>query len=161
VKEAAKNELRAGKRSAGALGDNLSLWEYAQFQAMRSMLGEDFKPQNGAEQALVDSLAICQTSFLTWMGRLSMQSSSQAILDERSQRDRDGWEPPRLDQAQSMEQSMAMAERFNRMFLRTLRSLRDLRRFNPTVFVQNAGQVNVSTQQIVQQGGSVLSRDDS
>jgi hypothetical protein len=46
-------------------------------------------------------------------------------------------------------QFAAMVDRFNRIFLRTLRALRDLRRYAPaTVVVQNAGQVNVGGQQV-------------
>jgi hypothetical protein len=37
-----------------------------------------------------------------------------------------------------------MADRFNRMFLRTLRQMRDLRRYGTPVVIQNAGQVNVA-----------------
>jgi hypothetical protein len=40
--------------------------------------------------------------------------------------------------------TMAMAERWNRIMLRTLRALRDLRRYSQPVLIQNAGQVNVS-----------------
>ena len=40
-----------------------------------------------------------------------------------------------------------MADRFNRLMLRTRRGLRDLRRYGP-VIVQNAGQVNVADQQV-------------
>ena len=43
---------------------------------------------------------------------------------------------------------MAMAERWNRVFLRTLRALRDLRRYAPTVMIQNAEQVNIGGQQL-------------
>jgi len=46
-----------------------------------------------------------------------------------------------------------MAERFNGMFLRTLKALRDLRRQVPGVVVQNAGQV-VGAQQRVNLGRS-------
>ena len=40
-----------------------------------------------------------------------------------------------------------MVDRFNRMLLRTLRGLRDLRRYAPVV-IQSAGQVNVGAQQV-------------
>ena len=53
-----------------------------------------------------------------------------------------------MDDAEAIEQAMAMGDRFNRIFLRTLRALRDLRRYAPTVVVQNAGQVNVGGQQV-------------
>ena len=41
-----------------------------------------------------------------------------------------------------------MVERFHRMYLRSFRALRDLRRYAPSVVVQNAGQVNVGGQQV-------------
>ena len=41
-----------------------------------------------------------------------------------------------------------MVERFNGIFLRTLKALRDLRRQVPGVVVQNAGSINVGQQQL-------------
>ena len=46
------------------------------------------------------------------------------------------------------EQTRAMVDRFNRMFLRTLRTLCNLRKVPLAVVVQNAGQVNVGGQQV-------------
>jgi hypothetical protein len=40
-----------------------------------------------------------------------------------------------------------MAERWHGIVLRTLRALRDPRRYTPAVIVRNAGQVNVATRQ--------------
>jgi hypothetical protein len=42
----------------------------------------------------------------------------------------------------------AIAERWNRTLVRTLRALRDLRRYAPTVMIQNAVQVNLRGQQV-------------
>jgi hypothetical protein len=39
-------------------------------------------------------------------------------------------------EAEALEQALRMAEQWNRIFLRTLR---DLRRYAPTVMIQNAG----------------------
>ena len=41
-----------------------------------------------------------------------------------------------------------MVDRFNRIFMRTLWALRDLRWYTPLVIVQNAEQVNVAEQQM-------------
>lgn len=41
-----------------------------------------------------------------------------------------------------------MVDRFNKLFVRTLRALRDLRRYASSMIVQNAGQVNVGAQQL-------------
>jgi hypothetical protein len=47
-----------------------------------------------------------------------------------------------------------MSKRFHRMFLRTLHALRDLRRYAGPVIVQQAGQVNVGSQQVNVAGAS-------
>ncbi len=47
-----------------------------------------------------------------------------------------------------MEQATAMVVRFNRLFPRTLRQRRDLRRYAPRVTIQNAGQVNIGVRQV-------------
>ena len=41
-----------------------------------------------------------------------------------------------------------MVDRFNRLFTRTLRSLRDLRRYSASVVVQNVGQLNLGQAQV-------------
>lgn len=41
-------------------------------------------------------------------------------------------------------QGAEMADRFNRLFLRTLRQLRDLRRYNVPVMINNPQQVNIA-----------------
>lgn len=41
-----------------------------------------------------------------------------------------------------------MADRWQKTFLRTLRALRDLRRYASNVVIQNAGQVNLANQQV-------------
>ncbi len=41
-----------------------------------------------------------------------------------------------------------MEDRFNRLFLRTLRALADLRRRSQPVVIRRAGQVNVGRQQV-------------
>jgi hypothetical protein len=58
--------------------------------------------------------------------------------------------------AQAIEQAGAMVDRFNRIFLRTLRALRDLRRGPQPVLVQNAQQVNVGQQQVNVAAGGPL-----
>ena len=50
--------------------------------------------------------------------------------------------------AEALEQAGAMVDRFNRILLRTLRALRDLRRYSGPVIVQNGGQLNVANQQV-------------
>jgi hypothetical protein len=50
--------------------------------------------------------------------------------------------------AAAIDQAAAMVDRFNRLFSRTLRDLRELRRSMPTLVVQHASQVNVAQAQV-------------
>lgn len=77
-----------------------------------------------------------------------MQATSEAQVEDHKIKAEGYWQPPRLGTAEALEQSAAMADRFNRLFLRTLRALRDLRRYAGPVIVQRAAQVNVGAQQV-------------
>jgi hypothetical protein len=58
---------------------------------------------------------------------------------------RDGfWLRPHVSEQQAIEHAVQMADRFNRIFMRTLRQLRDLRRYSP-VTINNPNQVNIAT----------------
>ena len=45
---------------------------------------------------------------------------------------------------ETIDNAMAMADRFNRLFLRTLRQMRDLRRYGVPVTINNPQQVNIA-----------------
>jgi hypothetical protein len=47
-----------------------------------------------------------------------------------------------------VEEAATMVDRWNRLFLRTLRQLRDLRRYTPSVVVGNVGQLNIAQKQM-------------
>jgi hypothetical protein len=57
-------------------------------------------------------------------------------------------ELPRVSFYEAMGQASEMVARYNRMLFRTLRPLRDLRRYTPQVTIQSAGQVNFGGQQV-------------
>jgi hypothetical protein len=59
-----------------------------------------------------------------------------------------GWKSPYQSEADAVDQAHRLADSYNRQFLRTLRQLRDLRRYTPPVIVNNGGQVNVANQQM-------------
>jgi hypothetical protein len=70
------------------------------------------------------------------------------MIERQSVGERGTWTPPRQSEAEATEQWAATVDRLNRIFLRTLRALRDLRRYAGPVIVQNAEQVNVGGQQV-------------
>jgi hypothetical protein len=53
------------------------------------------------------------------------------------------WLPPYVHEQEAIEQAVQMADQWNRIYMRTLRQLRDLRRFSP-VAINSANQVNIA-----------------
>ena len=80
--------------------------------------------------------------------KLNQEGVNRALRPPTLERKRASqYEPLRLTSAQAVEEAAAMAERFQRLFVRAIRTLRDLRRYAPSVVVQNAGQVNLAALQ--------------
>jgi hypothetical protein len=128
IKEAALEELRSGHAAGGVLqGDDPHPLRLARFLAIREELTEGLRPQNGVERQLIDTMAQALGGMFFWQEQL--YANAAAVLYEPA-------EPA------------AMVDRFNKMFLRTLRALQDLRKAPLAVVVQNAGQVNVGRQQV-------------
>jgi hypothetical protein len=146
MREAARWELRSKQRAGKALeGYAASPWDRAQFLALCQELADGWQPRNGIERQLLDTLAMAQTAMLTWLSRLANWSTRPVKKDMSEGA---GWEPPRLTEAQAIEEAMGMVERFQRIFTRTLRALCDLRRRPLAVVVQQAEQVNIAEQQV-------------
>jgi hypothetical protein len=149
VKQAALDELRSGHRTAQAVETTgFGAWPRAQFLAIREDLAAEWQPRNGIERQLIDAMALAQTSSLTWMHQLTTYTLLQSTYSEKSEREEGKWQAPRQRDADAMQQAAEMVDRFNRIFLRTLRALRDLRRYGPTVIVKKGGQLNVAEQQV-------------
>jgi hypothetical protein len=149
IKQAALDELQSGHRAARAVEANSpSPWDRAQFAAIRNDLLQASQPHNGVERQLIDMLAQARTTMLFWLEMLSVRSGIEAQRHEHDRKENGRWTPSRQTDAEAIEQAAGMVDRFNRIFLRTLRALQDLRRYGPAVVVQNAAQVNVGSQQV-------------
>jgi len=148
VKRAAQGEIASGHRAARALeGFDSHCWSRAQFLAIRAELSAAWRPRNSAEQDLIDQLAQWQTLQWHW---LEMLTACDGVASSRARRTTgpDSAPGPRFQsEADRLEQAAAMAERFHRLYLRTLRALQDMRRLPPVV-VRAAGQVNIGQQQV-------------
>jgi hypothetical protein len=146
VKQAAREELRSGHRMATTIEvGNGKCWPRAQFLALREEILEGWKPANALERQLVETLAQSQAAYLHWLETLTTWTSLE--YDE-GPKDNGTWRPPRVAKVNAIEQAAAMVDRFHRIMMRTLRALRDMRRYAPKIVVQNAGQVNVGEQQV-------------
>jgi hypothetical protein len=148
IKREALEQLRSGHRTAQAMqaADNHP-WRRAQFLAIRQELSEEWQPRNGIERQLIDTMALAQSGHLFWLETLTCRSTLES-LSEKKLGEEARWTPPRVSDADAIEQAAAMMDRFNKVFLRSLRALQDLRRYKRPVIVQNVGQVNVGGQQV-------------
>jgi len=149
IKRAALDELRTGHRAAVAVETpNDDAWQRARFLALREELSAEWQPRNGVERQLIDTMAQAQQGFLSWLRTLTIRTSLESCTNERLHKEEGKWGPPRQSDADAIDQAAAMMDRFNRIFLRTLRALCDMRRHSGPVIVQKGGQMNVAQQQV-------------
>jgi hypothetical protein len=149
VKQAAREEVRNGYRAARALeGYDAHAWTRARFLAVRAELTEAWRPSNGLEQQLLDQLAQFQTMLWYWQETLMVYQAFWAPGRQTAGRGRSPQEPPRLSDAEVVDQAMGMVERYHRLYLGALKALQHQRRLSAPVIVRRAGQVNIGGQQI-------------
>jgi hypothetical protein len=149
IKRAALDELRTGHRAARAVETvSNGAWRRAQFLALREELAAEWGPRNGIERQLIDTMAQAQEGYLWWLHTLTIRTELESCTNDRRHREEGRWGPPRQTDADALDQAAAMMERYNRIFLRTLRALCDMRRHGGPVIVRTGGQVNVAQQQV-------------
>lgn len=147
IRAAARAEIQTGHLAAKANEATLSngAWPRASFLALRDELAAGWNPQSGIERTLVDMMAQAWTAQLFWHERMMLYACIESDNDRVKQDGR--WKTPRVADAQAVDQAAQMVDRFNRIFTRSLRTLKDLRRHAPMMVVQNVGQLNVAEQQ--------------
>jgi hypothetical protein len=149
VKAEAYDELVSGHRAALALCWDDSPWQRAQFLAIRQAFIDEWQPRGGIELTLIDQMAQAHGLYLHWIERAHTQASLEASSFDRQISQNGRWKPRQISAAESLDQSTAMAERWQKLFVRALRALRDLRRHAPPVVLAGPGsQVNVGAQQV-------------
>jgi hypothetical protein len=149
IKREALNELQTGHRTGQCVEPpGAGPWQRAQYLALRTELFTAWQPRDGLERQLLEAMAQVQATCLSWLEALTLRASSPSFTDGIFKREGPRWEPPRQRDADAMDQAAAMVDRFNRIFLRTLRALRELRRQSRPVILQSGGQLNVANQQV-------------
>jgi hypothetical protein len=147
IKAVALEHHRRGVPTIEAATDlfGQSPYQRAQMIALRDELRCGWQPRNGIESAIIEQMALAHWQYFQWINRLA---TVESINDRYLKRDELGEAVlPRVDQAQASETAAAMSDRFNRIFLRCVRSLRDLRRYPVTVNAPG-GQVNIGEKQV-------------
>jgi hypothetical protein len=166
VKEEAQRDFESGFLASRALEPvewMREAWRKAQYLGVRQSFVEDWQPRGGIELALIDMMAQSFFLYLNWTEEAAKCAQTEPRREaeeytrwkqcKAAERKASGWDPgwwdiPYVSEQQAVEHAAQMADRYNRMFLRTLRQMRDLRRYAPPVIVNNGGQVNVANQQL-------------
>lgn len=147
LKAEAWEESASGARGCEAVRQD-SPWERARYLAVRRGFVEEWRPRGGIELSLIDQLAQTYTGWLHALGQYELLAGSEARRMEKEV-DRDSRYRPTTEYRADLEdRALQTADRFQRMFTRTLRALRDLRRYAPHVTIHHAGQVNIGEQQV-------------
>jgi hypothetical protein len=151
---------------AGHLGANISfpegymkeLWNLARYLGVRESFIDDWQPSGGIEMSLIDMLVQSYFQWQFWLEQTVKRSQTRERMEHpeysrwMAQRERefkaqgwtDGyWFRPYVTEQQAIEHAVQMADRWNRIYMRTLRQLRDLRRYTP-VTINNPNQVNIA-----------------
>ena len=147
LKQTGIQEQATGDRALRSLVGNTP-WERTQFLALWHSIANEVQPRGGVEYALIDSMALTFTQHLAWLTTADNLRAYEAKAEQQSIDKSYRWEPPRMASSDWIQLSIEMADRYQRMFIRAARTLKDLRRTAPQVMVGAAGQVNVGAQQV-------------
>jgi hypothetical protein len=145
LKEYARDELESGQRAASvAIGDHRAI-SRARFLVLREKYIAEWQPRNVLESQMIDAICQAQTIREYWMTlateRVAVECEIEMFWVEFSGKRSE----KRVDGSESAREAREEAERWDRVFIRAVRALRDLRRYSPTVIVNNqGGQVNVA-----------------
>jgi hypothetical protein len=148
--ESVADHLAAGIYAADAIDCKKPI-ERAQFILIRNAFNDEWKPRGGVEASLVDMLAQTYVAWQYWLGRsFSIANHEDDVAEQVKQNKQyDGttrWQPPRLTASEYLERATQMAYRFQGMYMRTLRQMRDLRRYAIPMTINNPQQVNIAAE---------------
>jgi hypothetical protein len=144
IKERAREELRSGTLAAIVVAENQAPIAHARFLARREALIEDWQPRGGQEMQMIETLAQLQVLQDHWMQICVQRTLFDAKEESYKIRVNGQWEMMPIGKDALMEQSHEMLGRVNGMCLRTVRALRDLRRYSAQVIINNPQTVNVA-----------------
>jgi hypothetical protein len=163
TKREAKKEFLSGHLSANIcfpVGYMKQVWNIAKFLGVREAFIADWKPSGAIEISLIDMMTQTFFQWQYWIEQTVTRAETEPRREHyeytrwKNRRDaenrangwKDGqWDPPTVSEQEALEHAVQMADRWHRMYMRTLRQLRDLRRYSP-VTINNPNQVNIANE---------------
>jgi hypothetical protein len=162
IKREARNEVESGHLASKAMTPVQHMrdaWTVGCYLGLRESLAAEWQPRGGIEMNLIDMMAQAFLQFQYWTEQTITRSQTEPRLEayeytewKRYRREstpkgwaRGHWDIPYVSEQDALEHAAQMADRWNRIYMRTLRNLRDLRRYSVPVTINNPQQVNIAT----------------
>lgn len=127
-------------------------WKRARFIAVRESFVEQFDPQGGIDYSMIDMLAATFAMWMHWTQEHMYRSTTRSIIQptkterEYAEKYQGEWIPPRVSEKEAIDHAAQLADRWRRAYQSTLRQMRDWRRYNAPVTINNPGQVNIAAE---------------
>ena len=162
VKSEGQTEFESGHLAANTMFPvhwMKNAWNIAKYLGLRESFIAEWQPRGGLELSLIDMLAQTFFQWQYWLEETVKRSQTRPREEHHEYREwkhrkqeahKNSWEsgywfPTYVSEQQDIEHAVQMADRFNRIYMRTLRQLRDLRRYSP-VTINNPNQVNIASE---------------
>jgi len=163
IKREARNEFESGHLAANAFQpvDYMKdAWTRARYLGLRESFAVEWKPRGGIELSMIDAMAQAFFQLQYWTEQTVLRSRTEPRQEayEYQQWKQDGreaktiswkcghWDIPYVREQDAVEHAAVMADRWQRMYFRAVRQLRDWRRYSPQVTINNPQQVNIGEQ---------------
>lgn len=171
IKREARDEFESGHLAAGAFEpvDYLKdAWTRARYLGLRESFADEWEPRGGIELCMIDLMAQAFFQVQYWTEQsvrcartepreeaYEYQKWKQYQREAKTDSWKYGhWDIPYVRERDAIEHAAAMADRWQRMYFRAVRQLRDWRRYTPQVTINNPQQVNIGEQvNVASEGG--------
>lgn len=162
TKDEGRKEFESGHLAANIafpVGYMKQVWNIARYLGVRESFIAEWQPKGGIEIALIDIMTQSYFQWQYWLEQTVKRSETRErdehpeYVEWQIRRKNNNYQPswsdgfwlrPTVSEKEALENAVQLADRWNRIFMRTLRQLRDLRRYSP-VTINNPNQVNIAT----------------
>lgn len=163
IKREARYEFESGHLAASAFEpvDYMKdAWTRARYLGLRESFAAEWQPRGGIELSMIDAMAQAFFQLQYWTEQSVLRSRTEPRTEtyeyrewKRYQREaktksweHGHWDIPYVREQEAVAHAAAMADRWQRMYFRAVRQLRDWRRYTPQVTINNPQQVNIGEQ---------------
>jgi hypothetical protein len=163
IKREARDEFESGHLAANAFEpvDYLEdAWTRARYLGLRESFATEWEPRGGIELSMIDAMAQAFFQLQYWTEQSVKRSRTEPREEayeyqkwKQYQREAKTdswkyghWDIPYVREQDAVQHAASMADRWQRMYFRAVRQLRDWRRYTPQVTINNPQQVNIGEQ---------------